>query len=191
MKNPEFRLVVLISGNGSNLQAIINAIQQDQLDAKIVLVVSNKAAAFGLERAHKANIATKILPDKDYPTREAYDIALKEIIEHYKPDLIILAGFMRILSASLVRHFKDKIINIHPSLLPKYKGLNTHQRVLEAGDKIHGVTVHYVTDELDGGPIIAQASLEVAATDTAEELKVKIHQLEHELYPKVIQALKK
>ncbi len=191
MIQPKFRIAVLISGYGSNLQAIIDAVEKEQITAEIVLVLSNNVSAYGLERARKANIAVAVLPGSNYQTREDYDLALQEILEQYKPDLIVLAGFMRILSPSFVEQFKGKLINIHPSLLPKYKGLNTHQRVLEAGDKIHGVTVHYVTADLDGGPIIEQASLEVLPTDTIASLETKIHQLEHELYPKVIAKLLK
>lgn len=183
------RIAILISGNGSNLQAIIDAVNQGQIHAEIVLVLSNKATAYGLERAQRANIATEILLNAEYTSQNEYDAALKQILDHYQPDLIVLAGFMRILSPSFVNAFKGKIINIHPSLLPKYRGLNTHQRVLDAGDKIHGVTVHYVTDDLDSGPIIEQVSLEILANDTAESLEERIHKIEHKLYPKVIANL--
>ena len=182
-------LVILISGNGSNLQAIIDAIESGRIKANISLVLSNKADAYGLERARLAGIKTAILSTKAYETREAYDTELMDIIDNYEPNLVILAGFMRILSEKFVKHYAGKLLNIHPSLLPKYKGLKTHDRVLEAGDKIHGATVHYVTDELDGGPIIQQASCDVLPTDTAASLEARVHELEHRLYPEVIAKL--
>lgn len=184
-QNNPLKLVVLISGNGSNLQAIIDAIANG-LPAKIMSVISNRADAFGLERAQQANIATHVISTKDFPDAANYDTELQKVIENYHPDLIILAGFMRILTAPLVQHFRGKILNIHPSLLPKYRGLHTHQRALEAGDAVHGVTVHFVTEELDGGPIIAQREIKIASEDTAETLKQKIHLIEHRLYPEVI-----
>lgn len=189
MNKSQKRIAVLISGNGSNLQAIIDAVNQGQIQAEIVLVLSNKASAYGLQRAQQANIPTEILSGKDFDSRESYDMALQKILDTYRPDLIVLAGFMRILSENFVNHFAGKLINIHPSLLPKYKGINTHQRVLDAGDKIHGVTIHYVTADLDDGPIIEQASLEVLSDETADTLEARIHQLEHELYPRVIASL--
>jgi phosphoribosylglycinamide formyltransferase-1 len=180
------RIAVLISGNGSNLQAIIDAIQNG-LPAEIAVVISNKGDAYGLQRAQKANIPTKVLSHKDYKTREDYDEALKDLLEQYQPKLIVLAGFMRILTAEFVHHFENRILNIHPSLLPKYPGLNTHQQVLENKDKTHGITIHIVTAELDAGPALAQAECEVALDDTEETLKQKIQKLEHKLYPEVIQ----
>lgn len=189
MRQLKRRIVVLISGHGSNLQAIIDAVKQGQIASEIVLVLSNKATAYGLERARQAGIPTKVLSGSEYASKEAYDQALQKILAQYRPDLIVLAGFMRILSAEFIAAFPNKIINIHPSLLPKYKGLHTHQRVLDAGDKIHGVSIHYVTADLDGGPIIEQASLEVLPDDTVENLANRIHELEHRLYPKVIAKL--
>lgn len=189
MRKAKFRIAILISGNGSNLQAIIDAVNQGTINAEIVLVLSNKAEAYGLTRAHRANLPTQVLLNTDYASRDEYDAALKKILDQYQPDLIVLAGFMRILSENFVSHFQGKLINIHPSLLPKYKGLNTHQRVLDAGDKLHGVTIHYVTSDLDGGPIIEQVSLEILPNDTAESLEERIHQLEHKLYPQVIAKL--
>lgn len=183
---PSLRLVVLISGNGSNLQAIIDDIDNNSLPAQIVAVISNKPDAYGLERAKKAGIEQQILSHKDFDSREHYDLALKELIDQYQPDLIILAGFMRILSNEFVHHYLNKMMNIHPSLLPKYKGLNTHQRVLDAGDKEHGCSVHFVTPELDDGPVILQAKITVDDNDTAESLAKKIHQQEHIIYPKAI-----
>ncbi|MCK4865114.1 MAG: phosphoribosylglycinamide formyltransferase [Gammaproteobacteria bacterium] len=180
------RLVVLISGNGSNLQAIIDDITNNNLPAKIVAVISNKADAYGLERAKKAGIEQRVLSHKDFSNRNQYDLALKELIDGYQPDLIILAGFMRILSNEFVEHYLHKMMNIHPSLLPKYKGLNTHQRALDAGDKEHGCSVHFVTPELDDGPVILQATVEIKENDTAESLAARVHEQEHRIYPQAI-----
>lgn len=168
------------------MQAIIDAIAKNQLSATIVVVLSDRETAFGLERAQKAGIATCVLNPKDYFSREAYDEALQAILDHYAPNLIVLAGFMRILGKGFVRHFQGRLINIHPALLPAYKGLHTHQRVLDAKEREHGATVHLVTEALDGGPIIAQAKLIIESDDTAESLKKRVQVLEHVLYPKVI-----
>ncbi len=188
--NEPLQLIILISGNGSNLQAIIDAIAQDQLPARICLVISNRADAFGLTRARQAGIPTEILLHADYSQREAYDRALRETIDRYldptQKSLIVLAGFMRILSPEFVAHYCGRIINIHPSLLPKYPGLHTHERVLEAGDREHGTTVHLVTEDLDAGPILGQRKLDVRPDDTPETLQARVHALEHELYPEVI-----
>lgn len=180
------RLVVLISGNGSNLQAIIDNITDKGLPAQIVAVISNKADAYGLERAKKAEIEQRVLSHKDFSDRKQYDLALKELIDGYQPDLIILAGFMRILSNEFVEHYLHKMMNIHPSLLPKYKGLNTHQRALDAGDKEHGCSVHFVTPELDDGPVILQATVDIKENDTAESLASRVHEQEHRIYPQAI-----
>lgn len=180
------RLVVLISGNGSNLQAIIDEINSNNLPAQIVAVISNKADAFGLERAKKANIEHRVLSHQDYASREDFDVALKNLIDSFQPDLVILAGFMRILSNEFVEHFSHKMMNIHPSLLPKYKGLNTHQRAIDAGDKVHGCSVHFVTPELDDGPVILQATVEIKENDTAETLAERVHEQEHKIYPEAI-----
>lgn len=182
----EFGCVVLISGSGSNLQALIDA----GFASSIRAVISNKANAYGLERAKQAGITTHVLSHKDFSSRETYDTALAELIHPYKPQVIVLAGFMRILTPAFVEQFLGKIINIHPSLLPKYPGLHTHQRALDAGDKQHGVSIHFVTAELDGGPLIAQASLPILADDTAESLQQNVHALEHQLYPKVLSWFK-
>lgn len=180
------RLVVLISGNGSNLQAIIDDINNNDLPAEIVAVISNKVNAYGLERAKKAGIETQILSHLDYSDRSSYDAALKDIIDGYQPDLIILAGFMRILSDEFVNYYLQKMMNIHPSLLPKYKGLNTHQRVIDAGETEHGCSVHFVTSELDDGPVILQEKVEVKSNDTAATLAERVHEQEHVIYPKAI-----
>lgn len=175
------RIVVLISGSGSNLQALID--QLDQSQGCIVSVLSNRADAYGLQRAQQAGIQTQVLSHKDFTSRELYDQALMERIDATRPDLVILAGFMRILSPAFVAHYEGRLLNIHPSLLPKYKGLDTHKRVLEAGDSEHGATVHFVTEELDGGPLIIQSRVAVFADDTEETLAARVQQREHLLYP--------
>lgn len=180
------RLVVLISGNGSNLQAIIDNIANENLPAQIVAVISNKADAYGLERAKKTGIEHHVLSYNDFTDREHYDHALKHLIDEYQPDLIILAGFMRILSDEFVEHYSHKMMNIHPSLLPKYKGLNTHQRALDAGEKEHGCSVHFVTPELDDGPVILQATVIIKDDDTAKTLATRVHEQEHLIYPAAI-----
>ena len=186
MSTEAFPIVVLISGSGSNLQAIIDAIDNKMLPINIKAVLSNKANAYGLERAAAANIPTHIISHTDYPDRESFDAQMIEVIEQYQPKLIVLAGFMRILSAQFVQQYAGKMINIHPSLLPKHKGLHTHQRALDAKDEKHGCTVHFVTEDLDAGGIIAQMECDIDETDTADSLQQKVHQLEHKLLPKII-----
>jgi len=182
MKN----IVVLISGSGSNLQAIIDACQANTIkNANVVAVLSNKADAYGLERAKNAGIQAINLMVADYENRDAYDKAMIEQIDLFKPDLVILAGYMRILSDEFVRHFQGKLINIHPSLLPKYQGLHTHQRALDAGDEEHGTSVHFVTEELDGGPVILQAKVPIFAEDTIEDITARVQLQEHRIYPLV------
>ncbi|MBD2838236.1 phosphoribosylglycinamide formyltransferase [Pseudomonas sp. JM0905a] len=176
-------VVVLISGSGSNLQALIDSITGDDHPARIRAVISNRADAFGLERARKAGIDTRVLDHKAYADREAFDAALIEVIDAYKPQLVVLAGFMRILTPGFVRHYQGRLLNIHPSLLPKYKGLHTHQRALEAGDSEHGCSVHFVTEELDGGPLVVQALIPVESDDTPESLAQRVHVQEHRIYP--------
>ena len=177
--------VVLISGSGSNLQSLID--ESKNINLEISCVISNNPDAYGLERAKKANIETKILDHNEFSSRESYDESLKEIIEKFNPEVIILAGFMRILTANFVNHFLGKVLNIHPSLLPKYPGLHTHQRAIDAGDKAHGVSVHFVTSELDGGPIIAQKKIEVYLDDDADSLSKRLLKEEHIIYPRVVQ----
>lgn len=179
-------LVVLISGNGSNLQAIIDAIKTNQLDAELKAVISNKASATGLDRAARENITTHVIAHESYPSREAFDQAMIQVIDAAGADLVILAGFMRILSKLFIDHYEHRLINIHPSLLPKYKGLNTHQQVIDNRDPIHGASVHYVSHELDSGPIVIQAKLPVFATDNAETLATRVLAEEHKIYPMVI-----
>lgn len=181
------RIVVLISGSGSNLQAIIDACQLGRLNAEIVAVFSNKTDAFGLQRAQRAGIATQSLAIGDYADRQTFDRALMQSIDRYQPDLIVLAGYMRILSSSFVSHYLGRLLNIHPSLLPKYPGLHTHRRALENGDSEHGVSVHFVTEQLDGGPVILQASIPVLPDDTEQDLAERLLIEEHRIYPQVIQ----
>lgn len=180
------RLVVLISGNGSNLQAILDATEEKDFPAEVVAVISNKSDAYGLQRAKNAGIPVQVIAASDYADRETYDQTLMQAIDHYEPDLIILAGFMRILTNAFVNHYAQRMFNIHPSLLPKYKGLNTHQRVLDAGDKQHGATVHFVTPTLDAGPIILQSAVDVLPDDTAASLAARVHEVEHQIYPQAI-----
>ncbi len=179
-------LVVLISGNGSNLQAIIDAITQDQIPVRIVAVISNRADAYGLKRAQQAGIATAVLDNKNRPAREEYDQALQQLIDSYKPDLLVLAGFMRILTPALVEHYYGHMLNIHPSLLPRHRGLHTHRSALESGDSEHGASVHFVTAELDSGPVVLQATVPVLASDTESELAARVLEQEHCIYPLVI-----
>jgi len=187
MTTPRLNLVVLISGSGSNLQAIIDAIGVNKLHANIKAVISNRPNVKGLQRAITANIPAITLNHKNFASREAFDQQLIQEIDQYQPDLIILAGFMRILSDDFITHFNDRMLNIHPSLLPEFKGLNTHQRAIDAGVKQHGVTVHFVNNELDGGPRVLQAIIEVTKNDTAETLQQRVHQQEHIIYPMVIE----
>ena len=181
------RIVVLISGSGSNLQAIIDACQLGRLDAQVVAVFSNKADAFGLQRAQQAGIATHSLQVGDYQDREAFDLALIAAIDGYQPDLVVLAGYMRILSPPFVAHYLGRLINIHPSLLPKYPGLHTHRRALENGDREHGASVHFVTEQLDGGPVILQATIPIYPTDNEQDLAKRLLSQEHLIYPLVVQ----
>jgi phosphoribosylglycinamide formyltransferase-1 len=179
-------LVVLISGTGSNLQAIIDAINNKQLNAEITAVISNQAAATGLDRAARENITTYVIEHKSYPSRETFDQAMIQVIDAAGADLVVLAGFMRILSKAFIDHYEHRLINIHPSLLPKYKGLNTHQQVIDNNDTVHGASVHYVSHELDSGPIVIQAEIPVLASDTAETLAARVLIEEHKIYPVAI-----
>ena len=179
-------LVVLISGNGSNLQAIIDAIAAGEIPAQIRAVISNNPDAYGLERARRAGIPVEVVDHRDFPDRESYDRALQAVIDRYRPDLVVLAGFMRILTPAFVEHYAGRMLNSHPSLLPRYQGLDTHRRVLETGDSVHGVSVHFVTPELDSGPIVLQAEVPVEPGDTEDDLARKVHAEEHVIYPRVI-----
>ncbi len=177
------RVVVLISGSGSNLQALIDEQTHDRLGGEIVAVVSNEPDAYGLVRAREAGIDAVVLPHREYESREAYDGALIKVIERHEPDLIVLAGFMRILTPRFVQRFLGRMLNIHPSLLPAYQGLDTHARALADGVAEHGCSVHFVTEELDGGPVVIQAAVNVAEDETEASLKEKVHAREHLIYP--------
>lgn len=191
------RLVVLLSGSGSNLQAILDACGQGPaqspatpssavIHARVVGVLGNKADAYGLVRARNAGVETAVLAHGDFPDRDSFDQAMAGIIDAWQPDAVVLAGFMRILSAGFVNRYAGRLLNIHPSLLPKHKGLDTHQRALDAGDREHGCSVHFVTPELDGGPVIAQGVVSVEADDTAASLAARVHVAEHRVYPAVL-----
>ena len=177
------KIAVLVSGSGSNLQALIDA----NLSGKIVGVISNKPEAYALERAQKTGIATAVIEHKQYPNREAFDDVMHQQLLDWDVDLVVLAGFMRILSAKFVQAWEGKMVNIHPSLLPHYKGMHTHQRVLNTGDVFHGCTVHYVTAELDAGHALAQGVLKVNVHDNASSLASRVHMLEHVIYPQVVE----
>ncbi|MEJ2316732.1 MAG: phosphoribosylglycinamide formyltransferase [Gammaproteobacteria bacterium] len=180
------RVVVLISGNGSNLQAIIDASKNDPDLYEVVAVISNREDAFGLERADREGISSAIVDHRTYDSRETYDHALMQIIDAFEPELVVLAGFMRILTPEFVRHYAGRMLNIHPSLLPKYKGLNTHERAIDAGDKVHGCSVHFVTETLDDGPVVLQAEVPILEDDTAETLADRVHVQEHIIYPEAV-----
>ncbi|GAB3382311.1 phosphoribosylglycinamide formyltransferase [Azotobacter armeniacus] len=177
--------VVLISGSGSNLQALIDS-QGEGNPLQIRAVLSNRADAYGLTRAKNAGIATQVLDHQVYEGREAFDAALMAAIDVFQTDLVILAGFMRILTPAFVRHYAGRLLNIHPSLLPRHKGLHTHRRVLEAQDSEHGCSVHFVTEELDGGPLIIQAVVPVQPGDTVESLALRVYLQEHRIYPQAV-----
>ena len=180
------RIVVLISGNGSNLQAIIDACKLKKINATVAAVFSNKTDAFGLERARAAEIPAHALTASQFADRAAFDRELILEIDAYAPDLVVLAGYMRILSPEFVGHYAGRLINIHPSLLPKYPGLNTHSQVLENGDEVHGTSVHFVTEELDGGPVILQAKVPVFEGDDEEDIIARVQNQEHAIYPLVV-----
>ena len=183
------KIIVLISGSGSNLQAIIDACSAKMINGCVIGVISNKANAYGLERAKKNNIPTNVINHNDFTTREDFDKELVSSVNTFQPDLIVLAGFMRILSPIMTSVFKNKMINIHPSLLPKYPGLNTHEQVIANDDDEHGVTIHSVSEELDGGPIIAQSKISVYKDQKLDDLIERIHEIEHKIFPKVISMI--
>ena len=184
--NKKLSLAILLSGNGTNFQAIVDSIDNGQLKAVIKVVISNNKDAFGLKRARNHNIKNLCIDHKDFADRESYDQKLMETIEQENVDFIVLAGFMRILGSNFVKNFPNKIINIHPSLLPKYPGLNTHKKVLENKDKEHGVTVHLVDEGLDSGPIIGFTKILVEDDEKENDLENKIHKIEHFIYPKIL-----
>jgi phosphoribosylglycinamide formyltransferase-1 len=177
------RIVVLVSGSGSNMEAIAKSCAKKQIDGEIVAVISNRPEVMGLQRAKELNIETDVVDHTEYATREEFDVHLIRAIDEYSPDLVVLAGFMRILTADFVRRYKGRLLNIHPSLLPKYRGLNTHQRALEAGDKEHGATVHFVSDDLDGGANVIQAIVPVLDDDDEGILRSRVQIQEHVIYP--------
>ena len=180
------RIVVLISGSGTNLQAIIDKVNAGAIKAEISVVISNVEGAKGLQRAAQSKIATAVVDHRQFDSREAFDRALMELIDRYEADTVLLAGFMRILTPIFVSHYAGRVLNIHPSLLPKFRGLHTHQRALDAGETQHGCSIHFVTDALDSGPVIAQAAVKVDKTDTAASLAQKVLEKEHILYPLVV-----
>ena len=179
MKN----IVILISGRGSNMEAIVHAAKAEQWPARIAAVISNKADAKGLEFAASHGIPTAVVSNKEFASREAFDAALQEAIDRFAPDLVVLAGFMRILTAGFVGHYAGRLLNIHPSLLPLFPGLHTHQQAIDAGEKRHGATVHFVTAQLDHGPVVAKAEVDVLPDDTADTLSARVLVQEHKLYP--------
>ncbi|MRV71315.1 phosphoribosylglycinamide formyltransferase [Duganella sp. FT92W] len=182
MKN----IVILISGRGSNMEAVVRAAQSEQWPARIAAVISNRADAGGLQFAASHGIATAVVSNKDYPSREAFDAALQAEIDRFEPDLVVLAGFMRILTPGFVAHYEGRMLNIHPSLLPLFPGLHTHEQALASGVKEHGATVHFVTAQLDHGPMVGQAKVEVLEGDTPETLAARVLVQEHQLYPRAI-----
>ena len=182
-------LAALISGGGTNLQALIDAVQNRDLAASISVVLSNNADAWVFQRARAAGIPVEILDHGLYANREAYDDALRQVLDGYDPDLIVLAGFMRILSEKFVQRYAGRILNIHPSLLPKYTGLNTHARAIEAGESMHGCAVHFVTPTLDGGPPIIQGAVAIRKGDTPEELAARVLEIEHKIYPEAVSMI--
>lgn len=185
MSSRRCRAAILISGSGSNLQSFINQVESGQLDLDIAIVISNRPDAIGLERAANAQIPTECIENDEFADRESFDRAISAALDKLEVDLVILAGFMRILSPWFVNHFAGRILNIHPALLPAYPGLDTHQRVLDAGEKWHGSTVHFVTEELDGGPLVQQGRLAVDANENATDLAARVQTVEHQIYPQV------
>ncbi|HJW56954.1 MAG TPA: phosphoribosylglycinamide formyltransferase [Burkholderiaceae bacterium] len=182
MKN----IVILISGRGSNMQTIVRCAQTERWPARIAAVISNKPEAQGLTFAAMQGIPTAVVANRDYPSRDAFDAALRETIDRFAPDLVVLAGFMRILGAPFVEHYAQRMLNIHPSLLPSFPGLATHRQALDTGVKVHGATVHFVTAELDHGPIVAQAVVPVLEDDTEELLAARVLEQEHLIYPRAV-----
>jgi len=185
----DLRLAVMISGSGTNLQALIDACAAPDYPAKIEVVISNRPNAKGLERARSAGLKAVCIDHKDFETREAFEDAVHECLREHKTELVCLAGFMRILNAEFVNRWKDRMINIHPSLLPSYKGLHTHERALEDGVRFAGCTIHYVRPEMDNGPIIMQAVVPIAEDETAESLAAKILTYEHKMYPAAVKLI--
>ena len=183
---PMKNIVILISGRGSNMESVVRAAQAEQWPARIAAVISNKADAKGLEFAQAHGIPTAVVANKEFASRPEFDAALQNEIDRFAPDLVVLAGFMRILTPAFVAHYDGRLLNIHPSLLPLFPGLHTHEQALAAGEKVHGATVHFVTAELDHGPVVAKASVDVLPGDTAATLAARVLVQEHQLYPRAI-----
>jgi phosphoribosylglycinamide formyltransferase-1 len=183
---PMKNIVILISGRGSNMEAVVRAAQAEGWPARIAAVISNKADAKGLDFAKEHGIATAVVSNKEFASREAFDAALQEVIDGFAPDLVVLAGFMRILTPPFVAHYEGRMLNIHPSLLPLFPGLHTHQQAIDAGVTEHGATVHFVTSELDHGPMVAQAKVPVLPGDTEASLSARVLVQEHTLYPRAV-----
>ncbi len=190
MPIPKLPIVILISGSGSNLQAIIRAAEENELPVEIRAVISNRPDTKGLQRANRAGLRTEVIDHTTFDNREAFDDALKHCIDNFEPRLVVLAGFMRLLTDNFVNHHLGRMLNIHPSLLPAFKGLNTHARALaafkEGAVKEHGASVHFVTTELDGGPVIIQAPVPIRPDDTPETLAARVLECEHRIYPQAI-----
>lgn len=182
MKN----IVILISGRGSNMESIVDALAAERWPARIAAVISNRPNAAGLAFAASRGIATAVVEHGAYPDREAFDAQLRETIDGFAPDLVVLAGFMRVLTPGFVEHYRHRMLNVHPSLLPSFPGLKTHARALEAGVKLHGATIHFVTSDLDLGPIVLQGAVPVQAGDTAEALEQRVLEIEHQIYPRAV-----
>ena len=180
------RFEVLASGTGSNFQALIDAVQQGRIQAELVGIISNNPDAYALQRAKQAGIRQQVIDHRLFADRELFEAEMIQVLQNWQVDVILMAGFMRVLTANFVNRFSGQLINIHPSLLPAYKGLNTYARVLDTGDRLHGCTVHFVTPELDSGAAIAQSVMQVTPHDTLDSLKAKTHALEHELYPRIM-----
>jgi len=182
----KIRLVVLISGRGSNLQAILDQASSGELPVEVAAVISNRPGVHGLERARQAGVPALELDHKLFADRPEFEAALIDLIDHYRPDLVILAGFMRVLTPGFTEHYQGRIFNIHPSLLPKFRGLHTHERAIAAGETVHGASIHFVTAELDGGPVIVQARVPVLPGDDPDTLAARVLEREHRLYPQAI-----
>ena len=183
------KIVVLISGSGSNLEAIVNNCNSNDINGEVIKVISNDPSAYGLKRASALGIPTKIIDHKKYKNRDDFENSLEKYLDQLNPDLIVLAGFMRILGSKITNKYLKKMINLHPSLLPKYPGLNTHEKALSNSDKIHGVSIHFVSSELDAGPLIAQGIIDLKKNDKLDEVINRIHTIEHQLLPKIISEI--
>ncbi len=183
MSKGRCKTAILISGSGSNLQSFIDRVDSGEIDLELAVVFSNRPDAYGLQRAQQAGIATACIEHAPFADRETFDRAVAAKLDEWQPELLILAGFMRILSPWFVKHYEGRVLNIHPALLPAYPGLDTHQRVLDAGETWHGSSVHFVTEELDGGPCILQGKLAVDRQETAEQLCARVQAIEHQIYP--------